>query len=309
MNNPVNRILITGVAGFLGRTLARYFSRRGISIYGIDKSTVENAPQADLKAYASIALPDKQLDGLISEWGPQAVIHCAGRASVLHSMKNPAGDFDNGPVLTFFVLDALRRQAPDCTFILLSSAAVYGNPEHLPISENDAPAPISAYGFHKLQSELLCQEFALLYQLRTVSARVFSAYGPGLRRQVMWDLAYKALTGEELLIEGTGQESRDFIHAKDIARALDSILTNAPKQGEFYNVASGEQTKILDLAEMLLKGLNRSIPIRTSGLSKPGVPLNWQANISRISELGFTPQISLDEGVRSFAVWFRQEMV
>jgi len=301
-------ILITGVSGFLGRAIAHHFSRRSISVYGVDRSSAENAPFADLKAYLPLTLPDPRFESLLAEWQPQAIIHCAGRASVSQSMLYPAEDYQQGPTLSFFVLDAIRRVIPKCAFLMLSSAAVYGNPLRLPVCEDDTLAPISAYGFHKWQSELLCQEFTSIYGLKTASARIFSAYGPGLRRQVIWDLAYKALTQKEILLQGTGQESRDFIHANDIALALETILEHASLQGEAYNVASGEQTSISALTAIILDSLNLDLPVRASGIAQPGVPGNWQADISRISALGYAPQIHLKKGVRSFTAWCREEI-
>jgi UDP-glucose 4-epimerase len=301
-------ILITGVSGFLGRAIAHHFSRRGKMVYGVDRSSMENAPTADLKAYVALTLPDPRFESLLAEWQPQAVIHCAGRASVPQSMQNPLEDFQQGPVLSFFVLDAIRRIIPECSFLLLSSAAVYGNPARLPICENDSLVPISAYGFHKWQSELMCQEFTSLYRVKTAYARVFSAYGPGLRRQVMWDLTYKALTQKEIFLQGTGQESRDFIHSHDIALALETILTQAPMQGEAYNIANGEQIKISVLCSMILNALNLDLPVRASGIVQPGMPLDWQADISRLLELGYASKIPLLKGVHSFVTWCRKEI-
>ena len=187
----LNRVLITGVAGFLGSAIARHFSQRGVLVYGIDRSSMENAPMTDLKSYLALTLPDSKFSSLLSEWQPQAVIHCAGRASVPQSMEDPASDYRDGPALTFYLLDSLRRFAPNCSFVFLSSAAVYGNPESLPVGEDQPPAPISIYGFHKWQSEILCAEFARIYNINVASARLFSAYGIGLRRQVIWTLLKK----------------------------------------------------------------------------------------------------------------------
>lgn len=307
-NQSFERILITGVSGFLGRTAARHFSQQGISVFGTDRSAAENAPLMDLRSYVSLTLPDPRLETLLKEWQPQAVIHCAGRASVLHSMQNPAEDYQNGPALTFFLLDTIRRVLPDCKFVLLSSAAVYGNPIRLPMKEEDLPAPISAYGFHKWQSEIICREFATLFQMKTASARVFSAYGPGLRRQVIWDLVQKALTQKEIILQGTGREGRDFIHAHDVARALGAVLLSSPMEGEVYNVASGEQTNISTLASMLLTALNLDIPIRATGVSHAGVPVNWQADISKLTALGYTQQVRMSDGLASVAAWCRSEL-
>lgn len=308
MRDTLQRVLVTGASGFLGRAIVQYFSSKGLTIFGTDRVAPENAPLLLLSEYASITLPDPYFESLLLKWKPQVIIHCAGRASVPQSMQNPAEDYQQGPVLTFYVLDAIRRLVPNCSFLLLSSAAVYGNPVRLPVNENDTLQPVSAYGFHKWQSELICREFSQLYSIPSVSARIFSAYGVGLRRQVMWDIAYKALTQKEIILQGTGLESRDFIHAHDIALALDMILSHAPMQGEAYNVGSGEETTITELTHIILNALERKMPVNVSDVVHPGTPLNWRADISRIKYLGYNPKIPLLMGIQSFLTWCRQEI-
>jgi nucleoside-diphosphate-sugar epimerase len=124
----------------------------------------------------------------------------------------------------------------------------------------------------------------------------------------VWVIAYKALVKKEIILQGTGYESRDFIHVQDIALAIENIFAHAPMCGEKYNVASGKQTTILDLSAMILKFLDLDLPVRASGIAQPGAPLNWQADISRLLGLGYTSRISLEEGIRSFVMWCRQEL-
>ena len=304
----MKKILITGAAGFIGRALARHFTKQQYKVYGIDRIPSENAPLADLMGYEQIELPNPHLIKLLANWQPDVLIHCAGRASVPAAMQDPHADFHDGPVLTFELLDALRQNLPECAFILLSSAAVYGNPSRLPVSEDALLQPVSAYGYHKWQSEMMCAEFANVFGLRTASARVFSAYGPGLRRQVIWDIVHKALTQPEIRLQGTGQESRDFIHVHDIARGLEAILINALLHGEGYNLASGVETRIADLAGLILREIENPPPLTFSGELPPGTPNNWQADIKQISKLGFQPRVSLDDGITNFVAWCRNEI-
>jgi UDP-glucose 4-epimerase len=301
-------ILITGVSGFIGRALARHFTKQQYKVYGVDRIPSENAPIADLKGYEQIELPNPRLIQLLANWQPDVLIHCAGRASVPAAMQDPHADFHDGPILTFELLEALRQNLPECAFILLSSAAVYGNPSRLPISEDASLQPVSAYGYHKWQSEIMCAEFANVFGLHTASARVFSAYGPGLRRQVIWDIVHKALTQPGIRLQGTGQESRDFIHVQDIAHGLEAILINAPLQGEGYNLASGVETRIVDLAGLILHEIENPPPLTFSGEVPPGTPNNWQADIKQISKLGFHPQVALGDGISNFVAWCRSEI-
>ena len=309
MGEPRDRtVLITGVAGFIGRFVARHFSEQAWSVVGVDQVPPENAPLQNLSAYHSLRLPDKRLTSLLQHSFPRVCIHCAGRASVGRSVEDPASDFYDGSVITFELLNALRLYAPGCRFILLSSAAVYGNPRSLPVNEDEPTLPISPYGFHKLQCELLSLEFARVYGLATASVRVFSAYGAGLRRQVIWDICEKIAKWKSLELQGTGKETRDFVHAADVTRALALIAETAPMEGEAYNIGSGKQVSITELANMIREMLGFKDQPCFDGIVPRGNPLHWQADITRIKSLGFSPQIELEEGIQSFVNWCREEL-
>ncbi len=303
------KVLITGVSGFLGRYTAQYFSDQGWSVIGVDSVPPENAPLSALSAYYSIKLPDKAFNELLLKHSPSVCIHSAGRASVPMSVSDPVSDYYANTVLTFEVLDALRLYAPTCRFILLSSAAVYGNPRALPISEAESASPISPYGFHKLQCEQLCIEYSTVYGLKTASVRIFSAYGPGLRRQVLWDICRKVILDKSLTLQGSGNESRDFIHARDVACALSLIVNKSPMEGNIYNLSNGIEVTIRELAAMVLDALDSDCLPCFDGIVPVGNPLNWQADISKLNELGFTPSVPLQHGVKAFANWCRAELV
>ena len=300
-------VLITGVAGFLGRYVAQLFSREGWRVVGIDDVPPENA-QLDGVIYHRFALPDSRLADLLRATAPQACIHCAGCASVGLSMDEPATDFRGNTVLVFELLEALRRSAPRCRFVLLSSAAVYGDPSSLPVTEDHAVHPLSPYGYHKRQAELLCEEYSRIYGLPTVGLRIFSAYGPGLRRQVVWDICERVLTTGELILRGAGAESRDFIHASDIAQGLRIVAENAPCEGEIYNLAAGREVTIAELADLLLKALGSKVQSRFDGRPTPGNPLRWLADTSKIAALGFAPAISIEQGITEVADWARSKI-
>jgi len=308
MKKNTGRVLITGVAGFIGRHAARYFSQAGWEVFGIDSASAENAPLPCLEAYVSLWLPSRQLLELICAWKPEVLIHCAGRASVEMSIKQPEADFHGNTVITFEVLEALRRHAPNCRFINLSSAAIYGNPDKLPISETHPPAPISPYGFHKWQTDILCQEYATAFGLHTASLRIFSAYGPGLRRQVMWDICNKAITLGRLQLHGSGEESRDFIHVQDIARALGTLATAPSLLGQSYNLGTGREVTIRELANLILTNLAFDFEPEFDGQLGGGIPRNWCADISRLQVLGYSPEITLEQGLTQFTSWCRSEL-
>lgn len=300
-------VLVTGVTGFLGRYTAAHYQSLGWQVCGIGTRAEENAPPG-LARYTRMELPSTDLDDLVAKLAPEVCVHCAGRASVELSMTDPSADFRAGVDAVFNVLDALRRHSPRCRVVFLSSAAVYGNPGRLPIAESDTPRPISPYGFHKLIGEQLCLEFHRVYGLPTSAARVFSAYGPGLRRQVIWDVCRRALTEPVLTLRGTGEESRDFIHARDVAAALVLIGERADCQGEAYNIASGSETKMAALSETILGKTGRLIPVEFDGVVHAGVPRNWRADVDKLMKIGFKPEIELDHGLETYAQWCHAEV-
>jgi len=300
-------VLVTGVAGFLGRHIARHFAREGWRVLGVDEVAPENVPLSFVE-YHRMQLPGAAFADLLRAKSPQVCVHAAGRASVGLSLEDPAADFHGNTVLVFALLDALRRHAPACRFLLLSSAAVYGDPATLPVTEAHEVRPLSPYGYHKRQAELLCEEFSRLYSVPTACARIFSAYGPGLRRQVVWDICEKVLSTGKLPLHGTGAESRDFIHAADIAQALRILATAAPCEGEIYNVASGREVTIAELAHALLNALGSPAQPQFDGRATPGNPLRWCADISKIAALGFTPSVKFETGIGAVARWAQAEL-
>lgn len=303
------KVLITGVNGFIGRAVARYVAERGWQVIGVSSSSPENAPLGCLVAYYSLTLPHPQLNSILASHQPDVCIHCAGRASVGASMTDPQSDYYQNAFMTFETLNAVRLSAPHCRFIFLSSAAVYGEPDSLPISEErNQPNPISPYGFHKWQSEQLCLEFYRVFGIATTAVRIFSAYGSGLRRQVAWDICYKALTSSKLRLQGTGRESRDFIHVLDIAGALMTIVEQAPMVGEVYNLAAGKEVTIQELSNIILGCLDKPVELEFDGIVPNGNPSNWVADISKVTSLGFEAQIDLSHGIKKLVDWCKAEV-
>jgi len=298
-----NSVLITGAAGFLGRYVARQFATAGWRVIGVDNLAPEEIQFRPGTAYHQLSLPDPSLADLLAAERPKACVHCAGKASVPLSMEEPAADFRSNTVLTFELLELLRKRAPGCRFLLLSSAAVYGNPASLPVYETHASVPLSPYGYHKRQCESICEEFSRVYGLATTCVRIFSAYGPGLKRQVIWDICERVLRGDRLNLHGTGDESRDFVHAADIARALEMLARISPGEADIYNLATSREVTIRELATLITTFLETGNVVEFDGKVRPGDPLNWRADVSKIRALGFEPAVSLEQGIRTVATW------
>lgn len=245
---------------------------------------------------------------LLARTRPDLIVHCAGRASVESSFLTPLADYEQNTTMVVELLEALRQAGSSAKFILVSSAAVYGNPERSPTPEDAHPGPLSPYGYHKLEAELACRKYSELFGVRSAVARVFSAYGVGLRRQVVWDIARRAICDDEVRLRGTGRESRDFIHGKDVARALLAIGESSFERGEVVNVANGTEVQIAELAELVLSAVAPGKRLIFTGESSPGAPLNWRADVRRLQALGFSPSVPFESGVSDVAEWVRGEL-
>jgi UDP-glucose 4-epimerase len=281
------KLLVTGALGFIGGSVARHALGLGHSVVGT--ALPADLPRAASAGFPVVAAADAgALGALLAEVRPDVVLHAAGRASVAASISAPGDDFE-GSVLTFqALLEAVRQAGHRPTVILPSSAAVYGNPVHLPVAEDAPAAPISPYGFHKRVCEVLADEYAACFGLDVIVARLFSVLGPAQRRLLVWEL-FEQLQGpaEVAWIQGTGQESRDFLHVDDVAAALLGLAAlPRPAQGgaEVVNVASGEEQSVLELASALRDRVAPGKRIACRGQLRPGDPPRWQADARRLQE-------------------------
>lgn len=306
--NEKARILVTGAGGFLGSHICDYFGSRGYKIGAVGRfSRALNWTKAypNLEMFWGLTLPDDQFAYVLQAFRPTMVVHCAGTASVAESVAEPYGDFKRTVEVCAFTLESMRRHAPQARFALLSSAAVYGNPESLPIKEDAKLSSISPYAYHKRICETLAEEYASLHGIPCSILRIFSAYGERLRRQVVHDLVKKFMEAGSsgLEVYGTGQESRDFVHAVDVAQAVECIFQK--KADGIFNVASGQGTTIEQLCKLISESLRTRKKVQFTGASRKGDPMNWQADISKLNELGFSPRLSLAEGLKQYISWYQ----
>ena len=299
------KVLVSGAVGFLGSHIVDKFVDQGWEVIGIDKhKTAEVSRSTGLATYYSITLPSKRFEGLLSTVKPDLFIHAAGTASVRSSIEEPLNDYRQNAEVLFFILDAIRKQSPDTRFLFLSSAAVYGNPVELPIHESATLRPISPYGYHKLICEKIIEEYHAVFGVRVCSVRIFSAYGEGLRRQLLWEICQKISKEHEVKLMGNGTESRDMIHATDVARAIGLLATKTAFDGEVYNLASGVRVTIREMAEELIRAFGVDVPLVFTGERRVGDPYYWQADISRIAGLGFGITVDIKQGLKEYANWF-----
>ncbi len=294
-------IIIIGSKGFIGQHALAYFRAQGHEAWGCD--VVVDYTDAN---YLLVDVTNSNFHDIFEQQKFDVCINCSGAASVPDSFNNPARDFALNVHNVVNLLDAIRKYAPACRFINLSSADVYGNPVSLPISEDQSLSPVSPYGFHKLMAESVCEEYHRYFKLSTVSFRIFSAYGPGLKKQLFWDIYQKLKSSDTVELWGTGNESRDFIYVADIIQILDQYIINGLFNGSAINIGNGEQITIKKAAQTLIEVINWDGTLSFNNQVRLGDPLNWEANINAVEQMGYVSRFSLKAGLTKYVEWAKE---
>jgi len=297
------KLLIIGSKGFIGSHAMNLFSKKDeYSVFGCDVSVDYTSNN-----YYLVDSTNANYNQIFQENEFDVCLNCSGAASVPNSIENPLRDYHLNAVNVFKMLNAIRKYNSTCKFINLSSAAVYGNPTSLPIKENQPLNPVSPYGKHKLMAEMICEEFYQDFGLATISLRIFSAYGNGLRKQLFYDLYKKSKQGDIVDLFGTGLESRDFIHVIDLLQIIELLISKGNFNGKSINAANGKEVYIKDAVELFYSNSLNKISYQFSGQNRKGDPINWVADISKITVLGYKQRISFIEGLASYYKWAKEQ--
>lgn len=290
------KVVIIGSEGFIGKHLHSYFKDQGHKVWGADVVT----RYADQENYFLMDASNSDFNSIFRQEQYDLCVNCSGAASVPDSLKNPLRDYYLNTVNVFKLLEAIRSEQNQCRFLNLSSAAVYGNPEQLPVSESATPFPLSPYGIHKLQSEQICREFYEFHRVPTCSLRIFSVYGPGLQKQLFWDLLKKAKSGKDISLFGMGMESRDFIYISDLLRVIELVYKHSSFEADVINVANGEEVFIKDAVSIFFSFFQTKISYSFSGDSRKGDPVNWKADISKLKSFGYESLVDMQGGLEAY---------
>ena len=277
------------------------------------------------------------IDGIFEQYKPQIVVNLAAQAGVRYSITNPDAYIMSNMMGFYNILEACRRHSPSAGgdggglehLIYASSSSVYGGNKKVPFSTDDrVDNPVSLYAATKKSNELFAHCYSKLYDIPTTGLRFFTVYGPAGRP----DMAYfgftnKLLKGETIQIFNYGNCRRDFTYVDDIVEGIIRVMQGAPerKKGEdglpippyaIYNIGGGQPENLLDFVNILQEELVRAgvlpkdfdfeahkqlVPMQ------PGdVPTTYADATALERDFGFTPKITLREGLRHFAEWYRE---
>lgn len=295
------KIIILGSEGFIGSYLVKTGIEKGYQITGCD---LVDKGMGNYNYYKT-SLLSSDIDSLFNKEPYDICINASGIGNVPYSIDNPLNDFDANTRGVFKALDSIRKYNTGCRYVQISSAAVYGNPKSLPVKETDTIAPLSPYGYHKWMSEIICKEYHNLYNVPLIIIRPFSVYGNGLRKQLLWDICSKLKNADAIELNGTGNESRDFIHVSDLAGLIYSVIAAGIFDGRVLNAASGVETTINEIAGFFSDYHSGAKKIKFSGRIRIGDPLNWRGDIVEANAIGFSAGVTLQDGIAEYIRWFQ----
>jgi UDP-glucose 4-epimerase len=223
---------------------------------------------------------------------------------VSFSIHDPIADFERTVVTTAHVLEYVRTSAPSCRVVYPSSVSVYGTVEELPIREDCQAAPISQYGVHKLMAEQMVASYSRQFGTSAAIVRLFSVYGCGLRKQLLWDACCKFAKHDHVFM-GTGDEVRDWLHVEDAAELLCAAVEHASPECPTVNGGSGVGTTVRDVLVHLGKCLPTAGWTPTfSGVQRAGDPSRFVANIDGSKAWGWSPKRDWKQGLEEYAAWW-----
>ncbi len=282
------KILITGINGYIGSQLKKYFLEKKYKIYGISSKSKKSDYNKLIK---------KKIK-------PNAIIHCAGSGLVainkyshkIHKNKNYGSTKE---LLNFIKKSNLKNS----NIIFLSSQAVYGKVSTSKISERNYVAPISSYGKTKLLAE---KELKKIKNNYVIILRLFSIYGIGLKKQIIWD-ACKNFKLKKPIFRGTGLEKRDFLNIKDFTRLISIIIKTKNEKYSIYNVGSGSGTLILKLLIKIKKELKNKKKIVFTGKSNKAEKQNFISSNTKVQKyFNWKPKIKMSKEIQKYTNWFKE---
>ncbi len=291
------KVLVTGSSGQLGSYVCEELMANS-EVSGLD---IRPQPYPNLKAISVLGDIVEPGDVRSALKGVEAVIHCAAQVSVEKSTQDPLSDARTNVLGTINMLHE-SSLAGVAKFVFVSSAAIFGAPRYIPIDENHPTNPMSNYGASKLAGEKYAFAFAHTSRMEVVSVRPFNFYSPRADPDspysgVITKFLARLKAGNPPIIEGDGRQTRDFIHARDVARMLAIALNKKGTRSEVFNCGSGVSTSIRELADLMIKISNKQLRPEFTAPRVGDIKESLASTTKASGWLGFRPKTTLEEGL------------
>lgn len=307
------KILITGGGGFQGSHLTEYMLGKGHEVSVL--TTYSDISHNHLKHVADKvniiwgSVTDKEIVEK-SVRGHAVVFHLAGRINVDESLEDPLAFFYANILGTYNVLDAVKKYG--ARLIVTSTCEVYGDGHSLKegelLTETSELKPNSPYAASKAAMDRISYSYYKSFDLDITIVRPFNIYGERQKNGTFGALipimVAKAMRGEDLLVYGDGNSERDYTHVSDTMEAYNIVLNNDTLKGKVVNFASGENVKVKDIANYIAKKFNVNV---VHGPARPGEVSRFPADTVFSRSLGYSPKVSVWEGIDRYIEWAKKE--
>jgi UDP-glucose 4-epimerase len=297
------KIAVTGAAGFLGRHLCAALLEAGHQVKALD---LRQNP--DMETVIADVRDAEAMEREITD--VDVVFHLAALIEAGESVKHPQNFIDTNITGSLNVLEAMRKNGIT-TFAFSSTAAVYGEPQEIPITEDSRTLPINPYGMTKLALEGLLSSYVATHKMTGIALRYFNLYGPQEHHEPETHAIPRFIkqvhTGEEVTVWGSGEHQRDYIHVKDIVDAHLRALTLAeqqPQKYHYFNLSTEKPSSVIEIVQLIEKVMNKKANVKHFP-ERPGDPMVLYASAAKAREqLGWSAQVSLEEGLTETVNYF-----
>jgi len=329
------RILVTGAAGFIGYHTARMLLDRGDQVVGFDNLnpyydvSLKEARLAQLTPrngfqFMKADLADRDaVEALFTEHRPQRVVHLAAQAGVRYSLTNPDDYVQSNLVGFLNILEGCRHSDVD-HLVYASSSSVYGANTNMPFSVHDnVDHPLSLYAATKKANELMAHTYAHLYRLPVTGLRFFTVYGPwGRPDMALFKFVERILADEPIDVFNEGRHARDFTYIDDIVEGVVRVADRIPEPNSawssavpdpgtssapyrLYNIGNHSPVQLMDFIAYIERALGREAKKNFLPLQPGDVPATYADVADLQADVGFSPSIPVEEGIRRFVTWYQ----
>lgn len=310
-------VAVIGGLGFIGINLTERLGGLGARVTVVTRSLErhrETAAECEARGVrirqGDLRDPDAMRDAVT---GQDVVFNLAGESGAVRSMEDPWTDLDVNCRGNLVLLEALRSHNPAARLVFVGSRLAYGHVGSDPVDERRTPDPLCVHAVHKLAVEQYLKLYHRLYGLPFAAARLTNPYGPGQPRErtaygVVNRLIHLALSGDALPIYGDGLQRRDYIYIDDAVDALVTLGESAAANGRVYNIGSGVGTPLVETARAItaIVGAGHIESVPWPPVAERIETGDFIADVGRIRrDTGWTPRVTLDEGLRRTVAFYR----
>lgn len=307
----MERVIVTGAAGFIGAQLADRLQQRGLTVKGIDNFNdhlyspllkADRIKHFGLDMWGCDLRDEVKLEALLRDFNPDTIVHLAAHAGVRDSFGKEKQYHSNNIDATQNLIDICKKYLPDVRIVYASTSCVYAGSQ-VPWTEGkETGKQLNPYGWSKWSNECQMQSSTL----NTVGLRFFTVYGPwGRPDMALFDFTKNILEGNEITVYNYGDMKRDFTYVEDILDGIEIVLNNEDiPAGEIFNIGRGEQVGLMDFISEIEKNTGKEA-IKNLAPKHPADTLETWSNTTKLQSLGYEPKVSIAEGVRRFYEWYK----